>query len=34
MARNLENTMSVFADVRKHHHHHHVFLRSGLIGLL
>lgn len=34
MARNLEITMSVFADVRKHHHHHHVFLRSGLIGLL
>jgi len=34
MARNLENTMNVFADVRKHHHHHHVFLRSGLIGLL
>lgn len=33
MARNLENTMNVFADVRKHHHHH-VFLRSGLIGLL
>lgn len=25
MARNLENTMNVFADVRKHHHHHHVF---------
>lgn len=34
MARNLENTMNVFVDVRKHHHHHHVFLRSGLIGLL
>lgn len=34
MARNLENTMSEFVDVRKHHHHHHVFLRSGLIGLL